>query len=703
MTAHHLWKTFILILCIGLCNSCGQKSFPSQDQDLASSYNITSPSGKIEVNFFLTSDKQPAYKVLFQDKVAIDTSLLGFELKDQPALKESFKVLNTRTSTKNETWEMPWGEQAQVVNNYKEIIVELQEETDLQRQVNLTFRVYDDGLGFRYSFPEQENMKDVVITEENTQFNLTADHQSWWTPGDWDSYEHVYNATPISKINAPSKGDPTLSFTSIPENSVHTPFTMKTADKIYISIHEADLTDYASMTLLADTTNISLSSSLVKSDRYGYAVKRTTPFETPWRTIQITNRAGDLIESKLVLNLNEPNKLGAVPYVEPMKYVGIWWEMHLDKSGWDMEGGRHGATTANAKRYIDFAAANNMKGVLVEGWNTGWDRWTNPTKREDAFDFTTPYADYDLAEVVNYAKSKGVEMIMHHETSASPLNYEKNIDAAYQLMNKYGISTAKLGYVGKLIPDGEHHYGQWMVNHHRRVLEKAAEYKIAINVHEPIKPTGLRRTYPNLIAGEGVRGQEFNAWAADGGNPTDHLTIVPFTRMLAGPIDYTPGIFNLKLGGLKPNNSVKTTLAQQLALYVIIYSPVQMAADLPEFYKGIDAFQFISDVGVDWTKSVVLDGEIGDHIAIARQERGTGNWFVGAITDENAREVTIDFSFLDDGREYKARVYKDGPNAHWDKNPTEYIIEEITINKSIKKTYNLAPGGGVAISLMTDN
>jgi glucan 1,4-alpha-glucosidase len=662
--------------------------------------NIASPSGNITVQFFLTENKQPAYQVFFNNKKAIDTSILGFELKDQPALKEDFKIISTSTNSKNETWEMPWGEQKQVVNNYNEFIVALQEENGLQRQLNITFRVYDDGLGFRYTFPKQSNLNEVIIAQENTQFKLTGDHQSWWTPGDWDSYEHVYNATRISKINAPSKGDPTLSFTSIPENSVHTPFTMKTDGGLYLSIHEANLTDYASMTLLADTANLSLSSALVKSDRYGYAVKRTAPFDTPWRTIQVADKAGALIESKLVLNLNEPNKLEDVSFIQPMKYNGIWWEMHLDKAGWDMEGGRHGATTANTKRYIDFAAANNLKGVLVEGWNTGWDRWTNPTKRENAFDFTTPYADYDLAEVVRYAKSKGVEMIMHHETSASPLNYEKHIDAAYQLMNKHGIRTAKLGYVGKLIPDGEHHYGQWMVNHHRRVLEKSAKYKIAINVHEPIKPTGLRRTYPNLISGEGVRGQEFNAWSADGGNPTDHLTIVPFTRMLAGPIDYTPGIFNLKLGGLKPNNSVKTTLAQQLALYVIIYSPVQMAADLPEFYKGIDAFQFIKEVGVDWDKTVVLDGEIGDHVSIARKEKETGNWFVGAITDENPRDITIDFGFLEAGKKYKAKVYKDGPNAHWDKNPTDYLIEEITVDNSSKQTYKLAAGGGVAISIM---
>ncbi|HYG40241.1 MAG TPA: glycoside hydrolase family 97 catalytic domain-containing protein, partial [Cytophagales bacterium] len=444
---------------------------------------------------------------------------------------------------------------------------------------------------------------------------------------------------------------------------------------------------------------LSFESSLVKSDKNGWAVKRNVPFQTPWRTIQLGEKAGDLIESKLILNLNEPSKLKDVSYVHPMKYNGIWWEMHLNKSGWDMEGGRHGATTANTKKYIDFAAANNLKGVLVEGWNTGWDKWTS-AQRETAFDFTTPYADYDLKEVVRYAKSKGVEMIMHHETAAVPLAYEKNLDAAYQLMNKYGITTAKLGYVGKLLPEGEHHYGQWMINHHRKVLETAAKYNIAINVHEPIKPTGLRRTYPNLISGEGVRGQEFNAWAPDGGNPVDHLTVVPFTRMLAGPIDYTPGIFNLSLGNFRPNNRVRTTLAQQLALYVVIYSPVQMAADLPEYYKNNPAFQFIREVGVDWEKTIVLDGEIGEHVCIARKEKGTSNWFVGAVTDENAREIEVDFSFLDESKEYKARIYRDGEKADWDKNPTDIKIEEITVTKDTKQRIKLAPGGGAAISLL---
>src|SRR5690606_23029642 len=417
---------------------------------------------------------------------------------------------------------------------------------------------------------------------------------------------------------------------TIMANAVHTPFTMKSKDDVYISIHEANLTDYAGMTLLVDTANLVLKSGLVNSERLGYAVKRTVPFQTPWRTIQLADKPGDLIASKLILNLNESNKLGDVSWIKPMKYNGIWWEMHLEKSGWDMEGGKHGATTANAKRYIDFAAANNLGGVLVEGWNTGWDRWTGIPDREGVFDFVTPYADYDLEEVVRYAKEKGVAIIMHHETSAAPRTYEKQLDAAYGLMQSLGLHDTKLGYVGRIIPEGEHHHSQWMVNHYRKVLETAAKYKVAINVHEPIKPTGLRRTYPNLVSAEGVRGQEFNAWAADGGNPPDHLTIVPFTRMLAGPIDYTPGIFNIKMDPYRPNNQVNTTLAQQLALYVIIYSPVQMAADLPENYEGHPAFQFIRDVGVDWEQTEVLDAKIGDYVTIARKERGTDNWFVGS-------------------------------------------------------------------------
>lgn len=699
MKLHHLWKTLLLFIGVGLISACGDKSIPSDNGGPTSQHQLVSPSGNISLSFFLTPEEEAAYQVLFQDKMVIDTSLLGFVFQGQPAFSNNLQLNSISTDSLNESWNMPWGEQASVTNHYNEMVVALQEKDGLERKVDLIFRVFDDGIGFRYYFPEQDNMKEAVILEENTQFKLTADHQSWWIPGDWDSYEHLYHQTPVSGIDALSLADPGLSQSTIMENAVHTPFTMKSADGVYISIHEAELTDYASMTLLADTTNLSMQSALVNSERLGYAVKRSLPFYTPWRTIQLADEPGELLASKLILNLNEPNRLGDVSWVEPMKYNGIWWEMHLNKSGWDMEGGRHGATTENARRYIDFAAENNLGGVLVEGWNTGWDRWVGFPDREGVFDFVTPYADYNLEEVANYAKQKGVELIMHHETSAAPRTYEKQMEAAYQLMQEHGIGSAKLGYVGRIIPEGEHHHGQWMVNHYRKALETAAKYKVAINVHEPIKPTGLRRTYPNLLSAEGVRGQEFNAWAADGGNPPEHLTILPFTRMLAGPIDYTPGIFNIKLEPYKPDNQVNTTLAHQLAAYVIIYSPVQMAADLPESYEGEDAFQFIREVAVDWDESKVLDAEIGDYVTIARKEKGTDNWFLGSITDENPREVNIDFSFLEKGKRYKAIVYKDGENAHWDTNPIAYEIDELEVNADSSLTVQLAAGGGAAISI----
>jgi hypothetical protein len=471
------------------------------------------------------------------------------------------------------------------------------------------------------------------------------------------------------------------------------------------------------MTLKVDNENLNLVSELVGSERLGGKAKVTLPFNTPWRTIQIAEKAGDLIESKLILNLNDPNVIGDVSYFTPMKYVGIWWEMHIGKSTWDLEGtqdmstwmdgkdkgSRHGATTENAKKYIDFASQNGIKGLLVEGWNTGWDKWIS-NDREGVFDFMTPYPDYNFDEVMAYAKDHGVEVIMHHETSAAPLTYEKQMDVAYDFMKANGINSVKTGYVGKIIPKGEYHHGQWMVNHYHKVLEEAAKKKIAVNAHEPIKATGKRRTYPNAIAREGLRGQEFNAWASDGGNPPNHLSIVAFTRMLSGPIDFTPGVFNIKFNEYKQDNQVNTTLAHQLALYVVIYSPIQMACDLPEHYmvdgKVHPAFQFITDVGVDWQQTKVLNGEVGDFVTIARQEKETGNWYVGGITDENARTQKLTFDFLEEGKTYNAIICKDGPNAHWNDNPQDYSIEKKGLTKESSLDIKLAPGGGFAISII---
>jgi glucan 1,4-alpha-glucosidase len=659
---------------------------------------VASPSNKNTIEFFLDDAGTPYYMVKHEGKLVVDSSTMGFDFKDQESFKSGFIIKKTTQRDFNETWEMPWGEQRTVTNKYKELMVEL-EEASSSRLLNIYFRAYDDGIGFRYEFPKQDGIDSLTIMNENTQFQLTGDHTTWWNPGDWDSSEHLYYTDSLSKIDALALKKADLAMSHIVENSVLTPVTMRTADGLHLAFHEANLTDYAGMTLKLGGGDYLLTSSLVGSDRLGYKVKCALPFVTPWRTIQIAEKATELIDSKLIVNLNERNKVGDVSWFKPKKYVGIWWEMHLGKSSWDLSSGKHGATTANAKKYIDFAAKNGMTGVLVEGWNTGWEHWIGFDDREGVFDFVTPYPDYDLKEVVRYGKEKGVELIMHHETSAAPRTYEKQLDTAYALMQSLGIHSVKTGYVGPIIPKGEYHDGQWMVNHYRKVLEKGAECQVAIDVHEPIKPTGLRRTYPNAISAEGARGQEFNAWASDGGNPPEHLSIIAFTRMLAGPFDFTPGIFDIALP-TREKNQVNTTIAQQLALYVVIYSPVQMAADLPENYeKNISALQFIKDVGVDWEQTVVLNGEVGDFVTIAREERGTHNWFVGGITDENKRNITVNFDFLEKGKKYKASIYKDGKAAHFKNNPTDLEIEQAVITKESVKTIMLAEGGGFAISL----
>lgn len=699
---------FYVLLIIAFLYSCTEEDIMKQD--------VYSPSSNIAVHVDVNEEGRPFYQVQFNNKTIVDTSYLGFEFKNIPAFNKNLSIKNTTLSAFNETWQMPWGEQRDVVNHYNELKVELEENTESKRQLNVVFKVYNDGIGLRYEFPEQVNLKgDVFIADEHTEFNLNQDYKTFWIPGDWDIYEHLYNTTKLSEIDALQFANhKNLAQTYIPENAVNTPVTMVGEDGTHLSFHEAALVDYSGMTLKVDTENLDLKSNLVGSENTDYKVKKTMPFNTPWRTIQIADNAPDLIASKLIVNLNEPNKLGDISWFTPMKYTGVWWEMHLGKSTWDYgmtqdmnswtdsgsAHGKHGATTENVKRFIDFSAKNNIGGVLVEGWNTGWEHWIGFEDREGVFDFVTPYPDYDLDEVVRYGKEKGVEIIMHHETSAATETYEKQQDTAYALMQKYGMHAVKTGYVGKILPKGEYHHGQYMVNQYNNAVEKAAKYQVAINAHEPIKATGLRRTYPNTISREGLRGQEFNAWATDGGNPPEHLPIVAFTRMLAGPIDYTPGIFNIKFDEYKKDNQVNTTLAQQLALYVVIYSPVQMAADLVEHYEANpEPLQFIKDVGVDWEITKVLNGEVGDYVTIARQERGTGNWFVGGITDENKREVEVDFSFLDADQAYEVIIYKDGENAHWDDNPLDISIEKIEINKDSKLKVKLAEGGGFAISL----
>jgi glucan 1,4-alpha-glucosidase len=659
---------------------------------------VSSPSGNIRVEVLLLEGGKPAYRVWHKGELVIDASPLGFDFLDAQPMAEGFEIQRSRLRSFHEMWEMPWGEQRTVLSNYNELSLHLREQNQPGRQMNLVFRVFDNGLGFRIEFPEQPNMKQVYITEENTWFRFTGDHLAWWRPGDWDIHEHLYNTTRISQINALEHRDhPNLAQTYIPVNAVNTPITMRTDDGLYLSFHEAALIDYAGITLELIENEIAFKTHLVGSSR-DYKVERNTPFHTPWRTIQIAERAGDLIESKMLLNLNEPNKLGDVSWAKPAKYAGIWWEMHINKSTWDYASGRHGATTENAMRYIDFAAENNIDAVLIEGWNTGWENWIGTPEREGIFDFVTPYPDYDLHAVVDYANQRGVKIVMHHETSADVRTYDNQLDTAYALIESLGINHVKTGYVGTIIPEGEYHHNQWMVNHYIRVLETAARHRAAINSHETVMVTGLRRTYPNWMTSENLRGQEFNAWATDGGNPTEHLTIIPFTRMLAGPIDYTPGIFNIKIDPYRPENQVNNTIANQLAIYVVIYSPLQMIADLPEHYENHPAFQFIRDVGVDWERSVVLNGEPGEFITIAREERNTRNWFLGSITNAEARSFNISTDFLAPGRSYLATIYADAPDAHWDTNPTAYRIDQTEVDSTSVLTLELAPGGGTAIS-----
>jgi hypothetical protein len=683
-----------------------------QNQEL----QIESPDGNISVTFNTDENGAAYYMTRFKDKTVVDTSYLAFDLKNAQALRENLVIISSGTANFDSSWEMPWGEQKIVQNKHNELWVQLQETSEAARILELRFKVYDDGIGFRYEFPEQEHLKEVYITEEHTDFNLTEDYKTFWIPGDWDIYEHLYSTTKLSEIDAfKMRNHPSLGQTEIPNNAVNTPVTMVGNNNIHVVIHEAALVNYSGMTLGVDKENLGFESILVGSRNNDHKVHRKLPFHTPWRTIQITDNAPDLIESNLIVNLNEPNKLGDVSWFQPMKYTGVWWEMHLDKSSWDYgmtqdslgnwvdtgkAHGRHGATTENVKKFIEFSAQNNIGGVLVEGWNTGWERWIGFEDREGVFDFVTPYPDYGLEEVVAFAKAKNVQIIMHHETSAATETYTKQQDTAFALMQKHGIHAVKTGYVGKILPKGEYHHGQYMVNHYNNTVEKAAKYQVAINAHEPIKPTGLRRTYPNTISREGLRGQEFNAWSSDGGNPPEHLSIVAFTRMLAGPIDYTPGIFNIKFDKYKTDNQVNTTLAHQLALYVVIYSPVQMAADLVEHYEANpEPLQFIKDVGVDWQQTKVLDGVVGDHVIIAREERETGNWFVGGITDENMRKTSIHLDFLKEGVTYEMRLYKDGTNAHWDDNPLDIDISERVVTNADTISLNMMPGGGFAMSL----
>ncbi|RTY90773.1 glycoside hydrolase family 97 protein [Flavobacterium sp. GSP27] len=673
---------------------------------------VQSPSGTIALNFKLAGNGQPAYSVNYKNKAVVLESLLGIKLKEKPDLDTNFEILTSKTSSFSESWKPVLGEQTSIQNQYNELNVSLiNKETKVK--INIIFRVFDEGVAFRYDFPRQAELNYFIISDEVTQFNLTENNKVFWIPGDFDSNEYEYNETKFSEIdNSKINMNNGIGVKSIPgKYMVQTPLMMKAPSGLYLNIFEAAVVNYPVMHLNADVTNYKLKAELVPN-AIGDKAYLQTPCVSPWRTIMISDDARDIVASKMILNLNEPSKLDDTSWIKPMKYVGIWWEMHVGKSTWDYAGsqnatnfadapkasGKHGATTENTKRYIDFAAKNGFGGVLVEGWNVGWEDW-NGNWKEEVFDFTTPYPDFDIAAISAYAKAKNVQMIMHHETSGSVSNYERHLDRAFDLMKKHEYPAVKTGYVGKIIPRGEFHDGQSMVNHFNFVVRRAADYKIMINSHESSRPTGYGRTYPNYIAAEAARGNEFNAWSV--GNPPMHETILPFTRQLGGPMDYTPGIFEIKMSYYDKNKTeqVHTTLAKQLALYVTMYSPLQMAADLLENYeKYPDAFQFVKDVETDWDESKYLEAEPGDYVTVARKTKGKETWFLGAITDENARKSEIKLDFLTKGMKYKAIIYEDAKDADWKKNPIAYKIRTITVTSKSKIKLNLAPGGGTAIS-----
>ncbi len=683
-----------------------------------SAQQIQSPSKEIAVEFSISPGGEPVYHVSYKGKEVVKDSKMGISLKDETSLTEGFSLVSKENSTFNENWKPVLGEQSIIKNHYNQAVFHLiQKETN--KKLDIVFKVYDEGVAFRYEFPAEGAVKYFIVSEENTEFNLTGDHKTFWIPGDYDSQEYVYNETKLSEIdNSKLDLNNGIALKSIESNyRVQSPLMMKSEDGLYINIFEAAVVNYPVMHLNVDVENFQLKSQLVPNALGDKAYLRT-PSVTPWRTIMVSDDARDIVSSKMILNLNEPNRLEDTSWIKPMKYIGIWWEMHVGKSTWDFAGsqnaqnaaskdlipsGKHGATTENTKRYIDFAAKHDFDGVLVEGWNIGWEDWFGNWK-EDVFDFTTPYPDFNIKEVSDYAKAKGVKMIMHHETSGSVANYERHLDRAFDLMNKYDYPAVKTGYVGRIIPRGEYHDGQTMVNHFNFVAQRAADYKIMVNSHESVRPTGYSRTYPNYIAAEAARGNEFNAWSS--GNDPKHETILPFTRLLGGAMDYTPGIFEIKMNIYDPSKTeqVHTTLAKQLALYVTMYSPLQMAADLPENYERyLDAFKFIKDVPADWQESIYLEAEPGDYLTVVRKDKNSESWFLGSITDENPRKTEIKLDFLSPNKKYKAIIYQDGKDADWKTNPKSYSIKEQAVtSKSILKL-NLAAGGGTAISFVPAN
>ncbi len=679
---------------------------------------LKSPNGNFTMTFSLLNDGTPTYKLTYKNKEVIKQSKLGLELKnDKQSLLNDFSVSDSKTATFDETWKPVWGEVAQIRNHYNELAVSLnQKSTD--RTIVVRFRLFDEGLGFRYEFPTQKNLVYFVIKEERTQFAMAGNHTAYWISGDYDTQEYDYTTSKLSEIRSLSSKarSENASQTWFSDTGVQTALMMKTADGLYINLHEAALIDYSCMNLNLDDKNMVFESWLTP-DAKGDKGHIQAPSTSPWRTIMVSDDAREILASKITLNLNEPCKIEDTSWIKPVKYVGVWWEMITGKSSWSYTNdfpsiqlgvtdyskakpnGTHGANTKHVKEYIDFAAKNGFDGVLVEGWNQGWEDWFGHEK-DYVFDFLTPYPDFDVKGIHEYAKSKGVKMIMHHETSGSTRNYERHLDKAFKFMNDNGYEAVKSGYVGPILPVGEHHYSQSIINHYQYVVEKAADYKIMVNAHEAVRPTGICRTYPNMIGNEAARGTEFQAF---GGSKPNHVTLLPFTRLIGGPMDYTPGIFEMDVKKFSPNNNshVNSTLANQLALYVTMYSPLQMAADLIEHYNQFpDAFQFIKDVAVDWDNSVYLEAEPGDYITVARKAKGTNNWFIGNVNGETPRTSNIKLDFLDKGKKYTATIYADGKDANYKTNPQAYAIRKMTVTNTTKISQLSASGGGYAISII---
>lgn len=666
--------------------------------------SLSSPNKLIEVKLIQSPEKQIQYQVFHKSKEAIAPSTLGFTLKKPLAELRKFTVIRIDSSTFDETWSPLLGEVKEIRNQYTALSIDLKDAGNSGINLQIQFRIYDDGIGFRYTFPKQDNLNHFIVDNEFSSFKMTGDHTAFWIPGDYDTNEYTYNKSKLSEIDASAAAakEKDIALTSpIGKNFVQSPLMLKSSEGLYINVHEAALLNYPVMHLQVNGNTLT---SQLTPDAVGNKAYLQSPFSTPWRTLIIADKAEQILASKLILNLNEPSKIKDSTWIKGQKFVGMWWEMHVGKANWPLAGGKHGANTANVKRYIDFAAQHGFDGVLVEGWNQGWEDWFGNWK-ENVFDFTSPYPDYDIDSLSKYAQSKGLRLIMHHETSGSVTNYERRMDAAYAYMLAKGINTVKTGYVGRIIPRGEHHDSQWMIQHYQRVAEKAAEYKLMVDSHESSHPTGLQRTYPNWLASEAARGSEFNNAPTLGIVP-NHTTILPFTRLIGGPMDYTPGLFHMSLNQFDTTRTqkVRSTLAKQLALYVTIYSPLQMAADLPENYEQhLDAFQFIKDVPVNWDDTKIISAEPGEYVTIARKAKGKDAWFIGSITNENARNISFGLDFLDPDKTYEAIVYRDADNADFEKNPEAYIIEKRLVTRVSNMTYRLQRGGGCAVSLKKIN